>query len=122
MNRWNIPAELEREVRDRDRRFVYCRREFGRPEGGKGATATWEHIINDAKIINRENIALCCASCNSSKGIKDLTDWLQSKYCKDRRITPASVADVVRSAINRASATTPMKPSDSTEGQVPAYE
>lgn len=29
-----------------------------------------EHIINDAKIIIRENIALCCCGCNASKGQK----------------------------------------------------
>jgi hypothetical protein len=58
--------------------------------------ATWEHIINDARIITRENIARCCASCNASKGAKPLSVWLESAYCKNRGITKDSVADVVR--------------------------
>lgn len=99
MNQWNIRAELELEVRDRDKRCVYCQREFGKPEGGKGATATWEDIINDARIINRENIALCCAACNASKGAKSLADWLQTSYFQANGITAEGLAEVARRAL-----------------------
>jgi len=58
--------------------------------------ATWEHIINEVRIITRENIARCCASCNASKGAKQLSVWLESAYCKNRGITKDLVADVVR--------------------------
>lgn len=58
-----------------------------------------EHIINDAKIITRENIALCCASFNSSKGTKKLSVWLGSCYCKRRGISTDTVADVVKHAL-----------------------
>jgi hypothetical protein len=58
--------------------------------------ATWEHIINDASIVTRENIALCCNSCNASKGAKDLRVWLNSKYCTRKGITPSTVAEVVK--------------------------
>jgi hypothetical protein len=61
--------------------------------------ATWEHIVNDARIINRENIARCCVSCNSSKGTKEVSEWLESNYCKKRGITKESVAQVVKSAL-----------------------
>ena len=77
MNRWNIPAGLEQEVRQRDKSCVYCGIVFGgvnRP--------SWEHIVNDARIVTRENIALCCRPCNSSKGVKPLEVWLWSAYCK----------------------------------------
>jgi hypothetical protein len=37
------------------------------------AFATWEHIINDACIVTRKNIARCCVSCNSSIGTKKLS-------------------------------------------------
>jgi hypothetical protein len=57
--------------------------------------ATWEHIVNDARIVNRENIARCCSACNSSKGIKKLSDWLESAYCGRRGITRDTIAEVV---------------------------
>ena len=102
MNRWNIPEWLEKEVKTRDKFCVYCGVEMvdKRPTGGsRKSVATWEHIINDASIITRENIARCCASCNSSKGTKDLREWLKSSYCKKKNINKDTVAEVVKKAI-----------------------
>lgn len=102
MNNWNIPEWLEKEVKERDRNCVYCRIqmiELIPPRGSRAAVATWEHIINDASIISRENIARCCTSCNSSKGAKKLTEWIASDYCKKRGISKDSVAEVVRNAL-----------------------
>lgn len=99
MNNWNIPDWLEREVKDRDRKCVYCRIEFGASKKLKRTMATWEHIVNDARIINRENIVRCCFSCNASKGSKKLSDWLESDYCRKRGITKDTVAEVVRRAL-----------------------
>ena len=76
MNRWGIPDWLEEEVRDRDKVCVYCgiqMIEQAPLPGHRKSLATWEHIINDANIVTRENIARCCAACNSSKGTKNLT-------------------------------------------------
>ncbi len=98
-NSWNIPEWLETEVRERDKACVYCGVDFTQPNASKAAAPSWEHIINDAKIITRENIALCCRGCNSSKGQKQLSDWLTSKYCKERGITPESVAPIIKQAI-----------------------
>jgi hypothetical protein len=102
MNKWGIPAWLEREVRQRDKKCVYC----GTPmleslpaDGSRKSVATWEHIINDARIVTRENIARCCASCNSSKGIKKLSLWIESSYCKRRGIGRDTVADVVKQSL-----------------------
>jgi len=67
--------------------------------GPRKNVATWEHIINDASIVTRENIARYCFSCNASKGIKKLSDWIQSNDCKKREITKESVAEVVKSAL-----------------------
>ena len=99
MNKWNIPDWLEREVRDRDRHCVYCRTEFGSTKETRKSIATWEHIVNDASIVNVENIARCCVSCNSSKGTKNLSDWLESDYCKMRGIAMDTVAEVVKRAL-----------------------
>jgi len=70
------------------------------PRGSpRNAMATWEHIINDARIITRENIALCCCACNSSKGQKNLPDWLQSTYCAKHGVNENTVAQVVKDAL-----------------------
>lgn len=102
MNKWGIPQWLEEEVRGRDKNCVYCgikMLEKLPPGASRKAVATWEHIINDASIITRENIALCCASCNSSKGAKLLSVWLQSPYCKTRDINEGTVAPIIKAAL-----------------------
>ena len=33
----------------------------------------------EKEIIIRDNIARCCSSCNSSKGTKKLSDWINSE-------------------------------------------
>jgi hypothetical protein len=110
MNFWDIPMWLEQEVRERDKTCVYCgvpMARSGMPGGSRCTVATWEHIVNDARIVTRENIALCCVSCNSSKGPKLLSAWLQSSYCKKRGITAQSVAPVVRLALEAALSSEP---------------
>ena len=99
MNRWRIPAWLEREVVERDRHCVYCGVAFVPGNPSRRSKPSWEHIVNDVRIVTRENIARCCLSCNASKGARDLQIWLESEYCKCRRITAESVADVVKAAL-----------------------
>jgi 5-methylcytosine-specific restriction endonuclease McrA len=100
MNRWNIPDALEREILERDRACVYCGVDFSAPTGIQGARPSWEHITNDARIVTRENVARCCVACNSSKGTKELAEWLNSNYCRNRGISRESVAPVVRAALS----------------------
>ena len=99
MNRWNIPSWLEDEVRARDGSCIYCGGNFARAYLDRRSKPSWEHIVNDARIITRENIALCCIGCNASKGAKSLSEWLRSKYCASRSITATSVAAVARAAL-----------------------
>ena len=101
MNNWNIPEELEKEIIERDKVCVYCGVEFGSSKKSRKTQASWEHIINDAKIMTRENIARCCVGCNASKGTKRLSDWINSRYCKEKGINKDSVAQVVRDALNQ---------------------
>ena len=98
-NNWSIPAALEKEVRERDKVCVYCRTPFLSHKESVKASASWEHILNDASIVTKENICLCCRGCNSSKGQKQLSVWLQTKYCKERDITPQTVAPIIKQAI-----------------------
>ncbi len=61
MNHWGIPDWLEREVKDRDRTCVYCGTHVIEQmplRGPRKAVATWEHVINDAKVVTRENSVL----------------------------------------------------------------
>jgi 5-methylcytosine-specific restriction endonuclease McrA len=102
MNRWGIPDWLEREVKARDKTCVYCGTpmiEKVPPNGTRKSVATWEHIINDARIITRKNIARCCVACNSSKGTKSLSEWLQSSYCMKRGINKDTVAGIVKEVL-----------------------
>jgi len=105
MNQWNIPEWLEIEVKARDKACVYCGVKMldqMPPHGPRKSVATWEHIINDAKIVTRENIARCCVACNSSKGTKPLADWIESTYCRKHGINRETVAEVVRKALRDA--------------------
>jgi len=99
-NNWTIPVWLETEVRERDKTCVYCRVKFTPAKVSRKSVASWEHIINDATIISRENTVLCCCSCNASKGQKQLSVWLRTKYCKVRGITSASVVSMIKQAIS----------------------
>ena len=96
MNKWNIPLNLELLILSRDSHCVYCGLKFESDPIMRGNKQSWEHIINDAKIVTIENIALCCVSCNASKGSKSLSTWLDSKYCKRKNITSLSIAAVAQ--------------------------
>jgi hypothetical protein len=98
-NRWGIPSWLEREVLQRDTACVYCGVEFGQVDTPRRARPSWEHIVNDARITTRENIALCCIGCNASKGQRDVGVWLTGSYCAAKGITAESVAPIVRRAL-----------------------
>lgn len=105
MNRWNIPLELERQVIARDRACVYCGVSFTTASLTRGGRPSWEHIINDARIVTPQNIARCCMSCNSSKGTKDLAVWIESDYCVSKGITASTVAPLIKAALEKKSRT-----------------
>lgn len=94
-NRWGIPKSVEEFVIERDTSCVYCGVLFSKETNSRKNKPSWEHIVNDIRINGTDNIALCCISCNASKGSKLLKDWLQSDYCKKHEITVHSVAKVV---------------------------
>ncbi len=100
-NRWGIPKDVEEQVKDRDTNCVYCGISFANSVFTSKTRPTWEHIINDIKINGQDNIALCCGSCNASKGAKFLEVWLTGKYCSTKGITKDNVAQVVKEYLNR---------------------
>ncbi len=98
-NKWGIPKEVEDFVKTRDLFCVYCGVDFSIDHTSRKTRPTWEHIVNDIRISTKENIALCCTSCNASKSAKLLEDWLKGKYCKTKEITKDNVAIVVKEAL-----------------------
>ena len=98
-NRWGIPKEVEEYVLKRDLFCVYCSVDFSQNHISRKTKPSWEHIINDIRISSINNIALCCTSCNASKGSKLLEEWLESKYCENKGITKDSIAKVVLKAL-----------------------
>ena len=99
-NRWGIPKEVENHVKERDTACVYCGTEFRIGVSPRTSQPSWEHIVNDIRINGIDNIALCCMSCNASKGSKLLEDWLDSEDCKSKGITYETVADVVKNSLS----------------------
>lgn len=98
-NRWGIPNVVEKYVQERDSACVYCGVEFSNNNSTRRTKASWEHIVNDIRMNGVDNIALCCMSCNASKGAKVLSVWLDSNYCTKNNITADTVANVVKKAI-----------------------
>jgi hypothetical protein len=101
-NRWGIPKNVEELVKQRDLHCVYCGIIFTNPALSFKSRATWEHIVNDIRINDPENIALCCGSCNASKGSKQLDAWLLSKYCLTKGISINSVSIVVKEHLKKS--------------------
>lgn len=99
MNQWNIPEWMEKEIIERDKVCVYCGVPFTSPKQCRKTSPSWEHIVNDARIVTLENITRCCVSCNASKGTKKLDDWFKSAYCEKKNITSENVADIVKKAL-----------------------
>ena len=95
-NRWGIPRHVEESVKQRDLNCVYCGISFTNTVYTHKTRPTWEHIVNDIKINGVDNIALCCGSCNASKGSKLLNNWLNGQYCVTKNITTDNVATVVK--------------------------
>ena len=85
-NRWGIPKDVEDFVTKWDTNCIYCGQEFLDKLESRKQKPSWEHIVNDISVNGKDNISLCCISCNASKGPKLLEDWLQSKYCKRKNI------------------------------------
>jgi hypothetical protein len=61
----------------------------------RGDWATIEHLNHLPPWDNPDTVAICCGSCNSSRGQKTIMEWFESKYCKENNISPLTVAEPV---------------------------
>jgi hypothetical protein len=100
-NRLGVPAEAERRIRARDTRCVYCGKSFS--QDSRRNMPTIEHLNERPPFywqhgLKEEGLAICCGSCNSSRGNKSLREWFRTPYCAERAvpITRHSVAKPVR--------------------------
>ena len=103
-NKFGIPSDVEAAIRERDRVCVYCLREMQTYVGVRGTRpdmATIEHLSHEPPFywkdgLKAEGIAICCGSCNASRGAKTHEEWFQSQYCLERGINFETVAEPVR--------------------------
>ncbi len=82
---YNIPTkDLITLVNNRDIRCIYCDCEFSTDYKSK-RYGTYDHL--DAFMAHsKSNTVKCCGSCNSSKGAKDVLEWLESKNLEPSKI------------------------------------
>ncbi len=102
-NYYGIPLAVEHRLRERDKRCVYCgraMRSYRHTRGTPSDKATLEHLkyrgpVDWGEGLERsglQGIAICCGSCNSSRGNKPLAAWFKSAYCAEYGINAQTVA------------------------------
>jgi len=103
-NDFYVPKKVRDKIRERDKFCIYCGIELKDHPGIKGTKtdkATIEHMDGYSEKHPEEwNMAMCCGSCNSSRGPKSLTKWFETPYCKERNINRETVAKVVKNYIS----------------------
>ncbi len=105
------PTEKELlEIRDRDKRCVYCGKKFDKTR--EKDSPTIEHLnhkqdwdsVGDYRRQGKpvsEILAICCMECNRNRGSKSLREWFKTKYCVDNAIDYQMVTQVVRNYIEK---------------------
>jgi len=66
------------------------------PHAMAASGATIEHFNNDGPLKKKCNVAICCRSCNSSKGTMGLTAWFKTRYCREKKINEDTVSKPVK--------------------------
>lgn len=64
--------------------------------GRRGDWATIEHLNHLPPWDNPATVAICCWSCNSSRGNRKLQDWFKMPYCLGKSINENTVTEPVR--------------------------
>lgn len=105
---FGIPDDALSEIMERDKQCVYCGKVMINPYSTENRrdSATIEHLSPDppfhiSKGMKADNIAMCCGSCNSSRGAKKMSDWFKSSYCISKNINENNVAEPVKNYLKR---------------------
>ena len=96
-DKWHVLEKDRITITDRDKKCVYCPAVFN--SDSPKLKETVEHIDNETWKKNPPlvtDIAICCASCNRSKGAKRLLEWFDSRYCKKNNISKETVAPAIK--------------------------
>ena len=82
-NNYGLPEGELKNIRARDLKCVYCHKDMKKPNPSirRQDWATIEHMNYLPPWNNPKTVAICCFSCNASRGKKKLEDWFKSKYC-----------------------------------------
>ncbi|MFH1376262.1 MAG: hypothetical protein ABIH25_01370 [Candidatus Woesearchaeota archaeon] len=107
-NNFGIPDQELLKIRARDKKCVYCHKTMIDPytRDNQKDSATIEHLKFDGPFywkdgMKIQDITICCGSCNSSRGIKKLSDWFRTKYCITKNINEKTVAAPVKEYLKR---------------------
>lgn len=108
-NKFGIPEDQLEKIILRDRRCAYCGKEmiFPYDVNNRKNSATIEHLNFDGPFywkdgLKIEDIVIVCGSCNSSRGVKSLSEWFKSVYCRERNINQKNVSNLVKEYIERS--------------------
>ena len=102
--KFGIPEDVLNKIKARDKTCVYCHKVFNRASDWHGDWATIEHFREDGPFywkegLKEEDLAICCWSCNSSRGKKELLNWFKIPYCIKNNINKRRVAEPVKKYI-----------------------
>jgi len=103
-NKYGIPEDDLKKIRERDKECVYCHKamkEYPHTRGCPKDKATIEHFNYLPPWNNPATVAICCGSCNSSRGDNKLMDWFKKAYCIDKGINEKTVAQPVKEFISK---------------------
>lgn len=112
-NSYGIPAYIEAEIRKRNKRCVYCHKPMIYPwlSSNRKDSATIDHLDHKPPFRYRpgqtkEDFAICCGSCNSSRGKKKLSVWLDEEFNKkDGKIRAKTIAPVIKKYLDKQGST-----------------
>lgn len=105
---YGIPDDELAKIMHRDQKCVYCSKLMINPYdvNNRRDSATIEHLSPNPPFhishgMELDNIAMCCGSCNSSRGAKNLENWFKSSYCVARNINHETVSEPVKKYIKQ---------------------
>jgi hypothetical protein len=94
-NTYDISSELETFIRRKYKNCIYCGIKLKNSKKNYRNKATIEHIDNIVRHRTKDNLAMCCNSCNASKGKLPLRVWLETDYCKKKKVK-SKMAPIVK--------------------------
>jgi hypothetical protein len=100
-NNYGLPNDELESIFKRDKTCVYCHKTmFDHLANSKRSDwYTIEHLNYLPPWNNPTTVAICCWSCNSSRGNKKLIDWFKTAYCVSKNINEETVTEIVRKYI-----------------------